>query len=151
MMISISSSKRKSKGFTLLELMVVLTVVGILAAIAYPSYLSQARKSKRVVAKSALLDLANREEQYYFVTRGYGTISQIYNLAGGTTTIYLDKNGTVSTTSNANSIYSVTVPAASSAAFTLNATALNDQANDACTAFSFTSAGVRSATQPDCW
>src|SRR3569623_393031 len=107
-MISISSSKRKSKGFTLVELMVVLTVIGILAAIAYPSYLSQTRKSKRVVAKSALLDLANREDQYYFVSRGYGTISQFYNLTGGITSIYLYKNGTVSTTSNADSFYSVT-------------------------------------------
>src|SRR3569623_1243058 len=118
--------------------MVVLTLIGILEAIAYPSYLSQTRKSKRVEAKSALLDLANREEQYYIVTCGYGTISQIYNMTGGITTIYLDKNVTVSTTSNVDSIYSVTVPAASSAAFTLNATALNDQANDACTTFSFT-------------
>jgi type IV pilus assembly protein PilE len=51
-------------GFTLVELMIVVVVLTMLAAIAIPSYSNQIRKSRRSEAKSALLDLAGREERY---------------------------------------------------------------------------------------
>jgi len=58
-------------GFTLIELMVVVVIVTILLSIAVPSYLAQVRQSHRVDAKTALLDLAGREETY-FSTNGSG-------------------------------------------------------------------------------
>jgi len=54
-----------SQGFTLIELMVVVVIATILVAIAMPSYLSQLRQSRRTEAKTALLDLAGREERYF--------------------------------------------------------------------------------------
>lgn len=51
-------------GFTLIELMIVVAIVGILATIAYPSYQEFIQKSRREDAKNALLDLANRQEQF---------------------------------------------------------------------------------------
>ena len=53
-----------SRGFTLIELMVVVVIATILLSIAVPSYMSQVRQSRRTEAKTALLDLAGREERY---------------------------------------------------------------------------------------
>ena len=55
---------RPSQGFTLIELMVVVVIATILLSIAIPSYQSQIIQSRRTEAKTALLDLAGREERY---------------------------------------------------------------------------------------
>jgi type IV pilus assembly protein PilE len=56
--------RRGGRGFTLLELMIALLIVGILAAVAIPSYRDQLRKGKRSDAITLLMDAANRQEQY---------------------------------------------------------------------------------------
>ena len=54
-----------SGGFTLIELMVTVAIATILISIAIPAYNTQIRKSRRTEAKTALLDLAGREERFY--------------------------------------------------------------------------------------
>lgn len=56
---------RRESGFTLIELMITVVVVGLLAAIAVPSYQRYAVRAKRAEAKAALMDLAAREERFY--------------------------------------------------------------------------------------
>jgi type IV pilus assembly protein PilE len=56
---------RAPRGFTLIELMVVVVIATILLSIAVPSYMSQVRQSRRTEAKTAVLDLASREERYF--------------------------------------------------------------------------------------
>lgn len=63
--------QRPQAGFTLVELMVTVIVATILVAIAIPSYTSQIRKSRRTEAKSALLDLASRQERFYSTNSAY--------------------------------------------------------------------------------
>ncbi len=63
-------------GFTLIELMVVVVIASILMAIAVPSYMSQVRQSRRVEAKTALLDLAGREERYFSTSTTGANYSQ---------------------------------------------------------------------------
>ena len=58
-------------GFTLIELMVAVGIVAILAAIAYPSYLSQVKKSRRSAAEAVLMDIAQRQQQYLLDARSY--------------------------------------------------------------------------------
>jgi type IV pilus assembly protein PilE len=67
-----------SGGFTLMELMVTVAIVGILAAVALPSYTSYIVKANRSAAASFLLQLANKEEQYLLDARQYtGTVTDL--------------------------------------------------------------------------
>jgi type IV pilus assembly protein PilE len=63
--------KVKEGGFTLIELMITVAIVGILAAIAYPSYNSAMMKNRRASAQAYLSDVAQRQQQYLMDTRGY--------------------------------------------------------------------------------
>ncbi len=65
------SGSRRQRAFTLIELMVVVMIVAILAAIAYPSYVSQVRKGYRAGAQEFLLDIAQRQQQYFLDNRRY--------------------------------------------------------------------------------
>ena len=57
--------RARTAGFTLIELMIVVVIATILLSIAIPSYMSQVRESRRTEAKTALLDLAGREESFF--------------------------------------------------------------------------------------
>ncbi len=60
-----SAVKQNQKGFTLIELMVVVGIVAILAAVAYPSYQEQIRRGQRTDAQAMLLRLASEQEKFY--------------------------------------------------------------------------------------
>lgn len=70
---------RTSRGFTLVELMIVVVVATILLSIAVPSYMAQIRQSRRTEAKQALLDMAGREERF-FSTSGSAYTNAAANL-----------------------------------------------------------------------
>jgi type IV pilus assembly protein PilE len=63
--------KSRISGFTLLELMIVVVVIGILATIAYPNYQEFARRGHRSAAQSHMLDIAQRQQQYFTDARAY--------------------------------------------------------------------------------
>lgn len=54
-----------ARGFTLIELMIVVAIVAIVAAVAYPSYTESVRKSNRASAKARMTEIAQRQQQYY--------------------------------------------------------------------------------------
>lgn len=66
-----SAFAARQRGFTLVELMITVAIVGILAAVAYPSYLTYLTKSNRRAAQSFLLEVSNRQQRYLLDARSY--------------------------------------------------------------------------------
>ena len=63
--------RHSTKGFTLIELMVVVAIVGVLAMIAYPSYSQFVIKGNRAAAQSYLMDIAQRQQLYFNDARSF--------------------------------------------------------------------------------
>jgi len=139
--------RRPLSGFTLIELMIAVAVAGILVAIAIPTYSSQIRKSRRTEAKTALLDLAGREERYFNTSNNTYTnlaVNLAYAAAGSTTTITNFSVG--------SGYYQVTVTVTAAAgivpaSYSIKATPLTtDQQQDtACQSFTVDSTGKQSS------
>lgn len=65
------TAPRRSGGFTLIEMMTVVAIIGILSAIAYPSYLNYVKRANRSAAQQFMLDVTSREQQYLLDARSY--------------------------------------------------------------------------------
>jgi type IV pilus assembly protein PilE len=122
------------RGFTLIELMIVVVIIAILAAIAIPAYGRYAYRARRPDGQQLLLQIANAQERYYATNNQYGTLGNM-----GYADPALSEKG----------YYQVAVvvtadPAGnSSAAFTATATPISAQVSDACGALSINNAGVK--------
>ena len=79
--------KAKLAGFTLIELMIAVAIVGILATIAATSYQRQVIQSHRTDARTALLDLAGREEKLFSTTNQYSAIPSVLGYGTATTAV----------------------------------------------------------------
>lgn len=139
----------KTKGFTLIELMIAVVVIGILAAIAYPSYIEQVRKSRRADATTALLTAAQTLERFYTENNTYATATAA---AGGTI-----PNWAPADRPAAQATYTISLPAAQLTAnsYTIVATPTGVQASDPnCGVYTLTHTGVKNVTPGTiarCW
>jgi type IV pilus assembly protein PilE len=139
---------KKSDGFSLIELMVVVAIVGVLAMIILPSYQSYVLKSRRTVAINAVMDLASREARYYTTNNAY-TTSMI-------TLGYSADPMPVPATGAAYYSLSVTDNAVAKGGFELTAARVGTQANDTCGNYVYNGLGLKSmsggtASASDCW
>ncbi len=90
--------RKSSGGFTLIELMIVVVIVGVLTMVAYPAYRSFTVKANRAEAKSYLMHLAQREQLYFNDSRVYATDDElrVYDTDDdGDGTITDDEEGTI--------------------------------------------------------
>ena len=119
-----------NRGFTLIELMVAVTIVAIVATIAYPSYTAQMVKSRRSSAEAVLLDIAQRQQQYLLDVRGY---------APDVTTL----NATVPSSVSANYTIAIVPAAGPPPTFTATATPIAGTAQAGDVTLTINSAGVK--------
>ncbi len=136
-----SGTVAHAAGFTLVELMVTVVIISILASIAVPSYLSSVRKSRRTEARTALLDLAAREERYMATNTTYSQTPGDLGYTGfpaPTTSGYYNLNVTVNPP---------TATAAATFTATAQAVAGKGQDNDTnCAIFQITQTGVQTSS-----
>lgn len=131
-----SGCAAKHFGFSLIELMIVIAVIGILAAIAFPSYVEYVRRSNRADAQSFLMNLSARQQQRLLDVRSY---------ASALGDVGLTVPGAVA------SRYDITLVAnnASVPTFTATATPSGAQASDTCGTLTINNAGAKTPTT--CW
>ena len=134
---------KRMKGITLLELMIVVVIVGILAAIAYPSYRDYLVKARWTEAKTALTETAAKLERCF-------TRFNVYNK-----TTCPDVTLPINVTTPKGN-YTITTTTLTKTAFTLQAAPAGGQVADtACGNFTLTSTGVQgisgTKTAQDCW
>jgi len=157
---------QNSDGFTLIELMITVVIIGILAAIAYPAYTKYTMQSRRSDAYTALSQLANNLEKFYSQCSGY--TSDITTAGGVSCTTPAPGPGTLGLGAGGNqspnqyytlSITTATANGAPPAGYLITATAQGLQASDTdCRTITLDSTGAKRAnnsggtdTSTVCW
>ena len=134
---------KRTRGFTLIELMIAVVVVAILTAIALPQYSSYVLRARRADAKTALLELAARQERFFAVNNAY--TSNAANLGYGAGATF-----PVNVSPGSNNYYTLAVPTVTAGSattlptFVATATPTGAQQKDTpCYTFRVDSLGVK--------
>jgi type IV pilus assembly protein PilE len=142
----------KVKGFTLIELMVVVTIVAILLGVALPSYQAHVLKTKRNIAEGAMLEIMGAQEQFFVNNRQYTT--SLANIGWSSNPGYIDGEGEEVAAAGAS--YEISLVSATTRAYTVQAVPKGAQAKDTgCGTLKITSVGVKTVSGSDgvarCW
>jgi len=142
-----------SAGFTLIEMMIVVVIIALLAAIGYPSYTDFITRSRRQAAQNMLLQVADRQEQFFLDNKRY--TASLVELGYAANPIGLDPDGQLTAAGAADRTYLVSVQAAAALSYTLQAVPQLVQAerDTDCATLTLNSAGVRdqSGAGQRCW
>lgn len=132
-------NRNYAQGFNLIEVMIVVVMIGILAAIAFPAYQDQVQKTRRSDAQTALLDLATRMEHYFTENNTYVGANTPADVGGNST-------------SN-EGLYTLSIANLSATSYTLNAAPVagGAQASDPCGTLSLTHTNIKGPTPNTCW
>jgi type IV pilus assembly protein PilE len=131
---------RKAKGLSLIELLIVVSVLAVAAAVGYPLYVEQVQKSRRNDAQGVLLALANEIEQHRALQPNVGysgfaidDFSEIWNSISGSYS------------------FSVTLSSVTPFTYVFTAAPTGPQTGDRCADLVLNELGEKAAAQPNCW
>ena len=142
-----SPPRHNCAGFTLIELMVTVVIATILITTAIPSYSNSIRKSRRTEAKTALLDIAGREERFFNTNKAYSILPS--DIGYGAAGVPFPMN----VGSGYYQVNVVLTNVAGNPGYTITAVPISvDQLKDTtCLQFQLTNTGAQTATDPSCW
>lgn len=138
----------RQDGFTLIELMIVVVIVAILAAIAYPNYQEHVRKTRRADCEGALMSLGNALERYFTNNSTY--VGATLGDGSTATDVFVAK----CPIEGDAVYYNLNIASQSATAFQVQATPTGAQANDRCGTLSLDQTGMKGASGGDvdeCW
>lgn len=128
--------QKRSAGFTLIELMIVVAIIGIIAAVAYPSYRNNVMATHRANAQADMMSLAQWMERKY--------LQQNYDYQGVT----LPQTRSPET---GTKMYDIALKDLTKNTFTLEATPFGAQTNDKCGTLTLKHTGEKGASTTGCW
>jgi type IV pilus assembly protein PilE len=131
-------SRSSHRGFTLIEVIVVMTMLAILAAIAIPNYSDYVLRSHRSSAQSFVADVASRQAQFFLDRRTYAATVAALNL-------------TAPPELAARYAFAINVDAGPPPGFQVTATPIGVQVDDRCGALTINQAGAKGAAGTRCW
>lgn len=138
---------KKKGGFTLIELMIVVAIIGILAAVAYPTYTNSVRDARRADAKSALLQLAQSLEKFYSINYTYAGTGAGGNNGSPLSTVFAH---TKTPFEGSATFYNLTL-VVTATSYTVTATPAGAQVGDKCGTLTLNQAGSKTPTTNNCW
>lgn len=133
-------------GFTLIELMIVVAIIGVLSMIAYPSYIESVRKGDRAAARAAMLEVQQFMERFYAANNAYAT-----TVSGTLTNPTLPAR--LQSVPTESPKYTISLGTAAANSYTITATPVR---TDICGNLTLTNTGVKGrsgtgATVQKCW
>ena len=117
----------KQRGVTLIELMIVIVILAVIASFAYPSYINYVVDAKRTAATSILLQVADRQQQFFMDNKRFA--NDLTNLGFANNPLVVADDGrTMANAADSESTYSVALSNVTATTYTVTAAPLNGQA-----------------------
>lgn len=151
--VHMNKTVKPQRGVTMLELLMVVAIIAMISAFAYPSYTQYVVNTKRTAATSILLQVADRQQQFFMDNKSY--TADLTNLGFANNPLIIGDDGRVLAAGDPDSVYSVVLSNITPTTYTATAAPLNAQAtrDSDCGSLTLDQTGAKGHSGPgsDCW